>query len=109
METILLIHPDPVLRDKLTLILQDSGFQVAGVSGGQEALAGISSVCPDLIVLAESDHRLNGNEPRGYYLPGFIHCCVALRGIMLIVWVRGWSTNVRVKGYHSGKQRSKRA
>ncbi len=62
METILLIQPDPVMRHELTLILQDSGFQVAGVSGGQEALASISSVCPDLIVLAESDHSLNGDE-----------------------------------------------
>jgi len=54
MEVILLIHPDPVLREELTLLLQDSGFQVMGVSGGQEALADISSVWPDLIVLAES-------------------------------------------------------
>ncbi|MCD6300130.1 MAG: response regulator transcription factor [Dehalococcoidales bacterium] len=62
MDVILLIHPDPVLREELTLILQDSGFQVAGVSGGQEALASISSAWPDLILLAESSHRLNGNE-----------------------------------------------
>jgi len=35
---------------------------VVSVSGGQEALAGISSVRPDLILLAEGSHRLNGNE-----------------------------------------------
>ena len=62
MEAILLIHSDPVLRGELTMILQGSGFHVVSVSGGQEALAGISSVCPDLIVLAEGSHRLNGNE-----------------------------------------------
>lgn len=62
MEAILLIHPDPVLRGELTMILQDSGFHVVSVSGGQEALAGISSVRPDLILLAEGSHRLNGNE-----------------------------------------------
>lgn len=62
MEAILLIHPDLVLRDKLTMILQDSGFHVVSVSGGQEALAGISSVRPDLILLAEGSHRLNGSD-----------------------------------------------
>ena len=62
MEAILLIHPDLVLRDELTMILLDSGFHVVSVSGGQEALAGISSVCPDLILLAEGSHRLNGSD-----------------------------------------------
>ena len=62
MEAILLIHPEPVLREELTVILQDSGFHVVSVSGGQEALADISSVWPDLILLAEGDHRLNGSE-----------------------------------------------
>ena len=62
MEAILLIHPDPVMRHELTLILQHSDFHVVGISGGQEALASISSVCPDLIVLAENSHRLNGDE-----------------------------------------------
>ena len=62
MEAIFLIHPDPVLRGELTMILQDSGFHVVSVSGGQEALAGISNVRPDLILLAEGSHRLNGNE-----------------------------------------------
>ncbi len=62
MEAILLIHPDPVLRGELTMVLQGSGFHVVSVLGGQEALAGISSVCPDLILLAEGSRRLNGNE-----------------------------------------------
>jgi len=62
MEAILLIHPDPVLRGELTMILRDSGFHVVSVSGGQEALAGISNVRPDLILLAEGSHRLNGDD-----------------------------------------------
>ena len=62
MQEILLIHADLVLRGELTMILQDSGFHVVSVSGGQEALAGISRDYPDLIVLAESSHRLNGDE-----------------------------------------------
>ncbi len=80
MEAIFLIHPDPVLRGKLTMILQDSGFHVVSVSGGQEALAGISSVCPDLIVLAEGIHRLNGNE-----------LCVRIRELCQIpIIILGW-------------------
>jgi len=63
MEKILLIHPDLVMSDKLTFILQHSGFQVVSVSEGKQALAEISRRHPDLIVLAEDTHRLNGDEP----------------------------------------------
>jgi DNA-binding response OmpR family regulator len=62
MEAILLVHPDPVLRGELTMILQDAGFHVVSVSGGQEALVGISNVHPDLILLAEGSRRFDGSE-----------------------------------------------
>lgn len=62
MRRILLIHPDLVLRDELTFILQHSGFQVVGASGGQQALTEVYSRHLDLIVVAESSHRLNGDE-----------------------------------------------
>ncbi len=62
MERILLIHPDLVLRDELTFTLQHLGFQVAGASGGQQALTEVSSGHLDLIIVAESSHRLNGDE-----------------------------------------------
>ena len=62
MGRILLIHPDLVLRDELTFNLQHSGFQVVGASGGQQALAEVYSRPPDVIIVAESNHRLNGDE-----------------------------------------------
>lgn len=64
------------------MILQDSGFHVVSVSGGQEALAGISSVRPHLILLAEGDRRLNGNE-----------LCVRIREVCqtpIIILGQGW-------------------
>jgi DNA-binding response OmpR family regulator len=62
MEKILLIHPDLVLRDELTFNLQHSGFQVVGTSGGQQALTEVYSRHLDVIIVAESSHRLNGDE-----------------------------------------------
>jgi two-component system response regulator CpxR len=62
MGRILLIHPDLVLRDELTFNLQHSGFQVVGASGGQQALTEVYSRHLDVIIVAESSHRLNGDE-----------------------------------------------
>ena len=62
MGQILLIHPDLVLRDELTFNLQHSGFQVVGASGGQQALTEVYSRPLDVIIVAESSHRLNGDE-----------------------------------------------
>ena len=62
MGRILLIHPDSVLRDELTFNLQYSGFQVVGASGGQQALTEVYSRHLDVIIVAESSHRLNGDE-----------------------------------------------
>jgi DNA-binding response OmpR family regulator len=62
MRRILLIHPDLVLRDELTFNLQHSGFQVVGASAGLRALTEVRSGHLDVIVVAESSHRLNGDE-----------------------------------------------
>ena len=62
MRRILLIHPDLVLRDELTFSLQHSGFQVVGANGGQQALTEVYGRHHDVIVVAESSHRLNGDE-----------------------------------------------
>ncbi len=62
MRRILLIHPNLVLRDELTFSLQHSGFQVVGASGGQQALIEVYSRYLDVIIVAESSHRLNGDE-----------------------------------------------
>lgn len=62
MEKILLVHPDQAWRDKLTFILQHSGFQVAHAIEGQQALAEIERREPDVIVMAERSHKVNGDE-----------------------------------------------
>ena len=62
MGRILLIHTDLLLRDELTFSLQHSGFQVVGVSDGKQALTEVYSRHLDLIIVAESSHRLNGDE-----------------------------------------------
>ena len=62
MGIILLIHPDLVLRDELTLNLRHSGFQVVGATADQQVLTEVYSRHPDVIIVAESSHRLNGDE-----------------------------------------------
>ena len=62
MGRILLIHPDLLLRDELTFNLQHSGFQVVGTSGGRQALTEVYGRHLDVIIVAESSHRLNGDE-----------------------------------------------
>jgi DNA-binding response OmpR family regulator len=59
---ILLVHPDPVLRNALTFNLQHSGFHVMGPGGGQQALSEMCGKHFDVIVVAESSHRSNGDE-----------------------------------------------
>ena len=60
MQKILLIHHDLAIRDQLTFLLQYSGFRVVGAIDGQQALFKIYRSLPDLIVLAEGSHGLNG-------------------------------------------------
>ena len=62
MEKILLIHSDLVLRDELIFDLQHLGFQVVGASGGYQALTEVCNRQLDVIIVAESNHRLNGDE-----------------------------------------------
>jgi two-component system response regulator VicR len=62
MERILLIHPDLVLRDELTFNLQHLGFQVVCASDGYQALTEVYNRQLDVIIVAESNHRLNGDE-----------------------------------------------
>jgi len=58
---ILLVHPDVALREQLTFLLQHSGFRVVGAMEEHQALAEIDRSHPDLIVVAEQSHGLNGN------------------------------------------------
>lgn len=59
---ILLIHPDMVVRDNLTFILQHSGFQVISATESQQALAQTESRHPALIIIAEEPARLKVGE-----------------------------------------------
>jgi DNA-binding response OmpR family regulator len=62
MRRILVIHPNLLMRNALIFSLQHSGFRVVGASGGEEALTEVNSGHLDVIVVAESSHRLNGDE-----------------------------------------------
>jgi len=65
MDRILLIHPDPKATDKLTFLLQHSGFQVPTAVDADQAVAEISRTEPDVIVMAEAiaNKGQNGDEP----------------------------------------------
>ena len=62
MQKILLIHPNQALQEELTFILQHSGFRVVSAIGGPQVLSEICNSHPDLVLLAEGSHRLNGDE-----------------------------------------------
>jgi len=62
MRRILVIHPNLLVRNALIFSLQHSGFRVVGASGGEEALTEVNGGHLDVIVVAESSHRLNGDE-----------------------------------------------
>lgn len=62
MDTILLVESGLALRERLIFVLQHRGFRVAAVSGDDEAVAKIDTGPCDLIVMAESNHRCNGDE-----------------------------------------------
>lgn len=62
MEKILLVCPDLAMTDNLTFVLQYSGFRIVNVAGSIQALAEVSRSSPDLILMRENSHRLNGDE-----------------------------------------------
>ena len=61
MEKILLVCPELAMKDELTFFLQHSGFRVAAAALS-EALAHVGSDSPDLVIVRETGHRLNGDE-----------------------------------------------
>jgi len=62
MPNIVVIHPDVAVRDKVTFVLQHSGFRVVGTGEAQQAMTELGESRADLIVLAEQSRRLNGDE-----------------------------------------------
>lgn len=62
MRNILLVDDDQDLRDLYTLLLEQDGFTVTGARDGEEALARVSGLSPDLIITDVTMPRMNGLE-----------------------------------------------
>jgi two-component system response regulator RegX3 len=50
------------MTDELTFVLQHFGFLIVNAAGSNQALAEIGRSSPDLIMMRENSHRLNGDE-----------------------------------------------
>ena len=62
MKRILLVTDDCAMTDELTFFLRHSGFQVATAIESREVIAEIDRGSPDLIVIPENNHKLNGDD-----------------------------------------------
>jgi DNA-binding response OmpR family regulator len=62
MEKILLVCPELAMTDNLTFVLQNYGFQIMSAAESKQALVELDRNSPDLIVMRENSHRLNGDE-----------------------------------------------
>ena len=62
MKRILLVTDDCVMTDELTFFLRHSGFQVATAIESREVIAEMDRGSPDLIVIPENNHKLNGDD-----------------------------------------------
>lgn len=51
MQTIMIIEDDPAIRNELTLLLMNEGYQAAAVTNFTQAAAQVSAVSPELILL----------------------------------------------------------
>jgi len=59
---ILLAADSLVMIDELIFFLRHSGFQVATAIGSRELIAEMERGSPDLILIHENNHRLNGDD-----------------------------------------------
>ena len=50
------------MTDNLSFVLERSGFGVVNAAESRQALAEVSRSSPDLILMRENSHRLNGDE-----------------------------------------------
>ena len=48
---ILVVEDDPLARDLLTSVLSDEGYEVMAAENGEQALAAIGTISPDLLTL----------------------------------------------------------
>jgi DNA-binding response OmpR family regulator len=67
---ILLICPDLALTEELAFFLRHSGFQVANAVESGQVLAEVDRSGPDLILMRQNSHRLNGD-----------HLCIRIREV----------------------------
>lgn len=58
----MLVCPDLGMTDNLTFVLQNYGFQIMSAAESKQALVELDRNSPDLIVMRENSHRLNGDE-----------------------------------------------
>ncbi len=58
----MLVCPELAMTDNLSFVLEHSGFGVVNAAGSKQALAEVSRSSPDLILMRENSHRLNGDE-----------------------------------------------
>ena len=58
----MLVCPDLAMTDNLAFVLQYSGFRIVNAAGSIQALAEVSRSSPDLILMRDNSHRLNGDE-----------------------------------------------
>ena len=58
----MLVCPDLAIRDNLTFLLQHFGFRIVNAAEGRQAWTEIGRSSPDLIVMLESSHKMNGDE-----------------------------------------------
>jgi len=56
------VTDDLAMVDELTFFLQHLGFRVTSASGSRQAMVEVGSESPDLVVMRENSHRLNGDE-----------------------------------------------
>jgi DNA-binding response OmpR family regulator len=62
MKRVLLVCPDLAMTGELTFFLQHSGFRVASVAESGGALDEMCRSTPDVILIGENSHRLNGDD-----------------------------------------------
>jgi len=54
MPGILVVHPDVGVRERVSFLLQHSGFRVVGAPGAQQAMTELGKGCAGLMVMAEA-------------------------------------------------------
>lgn len=58
----MLVCPDLAMIDNLTFVLQHSGFRIFSAAESKQALVELDRSTPDLVMIRENSHGLNGDE-----------------------------------------------